>query len=159
MKRAVILFSVLLAAAILLSVCSAALAQMPGAIWTTDTAGTVNRNIYYAKCDVYLNGGPAHRNSPGLPDGAYYYQVTDPSGADLLSTGAIGSRTLTVAGGWVVGLIQLCPYLDTSNPGGEYKVWITAQSDFIAETGPTIRSTPPRPGASNRISARRTTSR
>src|SRR5512132_4095786 len=60
-----------------------------GAIFTTIIDGTaVNHNIYDRKEDVYLNGGP-QPNAPcteaGLPDGDYYFQVTDPSGKVLLS--------------------------------------------------------------------------
>src|SRR5262245_37439426 len=60
-----------------------------GAIFTTDSAGSVNVNIYQFKSDVYLNGGPpAHAPcaAAGLPDGNYYFQVTNPSGTLLLST-------------------------------------------------------------------------
>jgi hypothetical protein len=46
----------------------AANAQISGAIFTTDTLGAVDRNIYYDKGDVYLNGGPAHAGAAGLPD-------------------------------------------------------------------------------------------
>src|SRR5262245_44664955 len=54
-----------------------------GAIFTTIFDGTkVNGNPYDAKEDVYLNGGPQNQKDPGLvPDGNYYFQVTDPSGA------------------------------------------------------------------------------
>ena len=53
-----------------------------GAIYTTIADGTkVNGNIYDAKKFVYLNGGPQNPSNPGLvPDGPYYFQVTDPSG-------------------------------------------------------------------------------
>jgi len=71
-----------------------------GAIFTTDTNGTfVNANVYDDPTDVYLNGGP-RANAPctaaGLPDGDYYFQVTDPSGTVLLSAddGFIESRII-----------------------------------------------------------------
>jgi hypothetical protein len=58
-----------------------------GAIFTTKSDGTtVDQNIYNLRTDVYLNGGPQNQKSAGLPDGTYYFQVTDPSGAVLLST-------------------------------------------------------------------------
>lgn len=61
--------------------------QFFGAIFTSKGDGTsVDQNIYDDKCDVYLNGGPQNANSQGLPDGTYYFQVTDPSGATLLSS-------------------------------------------------------------------------
>src|SRR5438045_7923253 len=57
-----------------------------GAIYTTTFDGqTVNANNYSSKDAVYLSGGPQNTNANGLPDGTYYFQVTDPSGATLLS--------------------------------------------------------------------------
>lgn len=131
---------------------------LPGAIFTTLSDGSqINANIYSAKCDtlgVYLDGGPgpnAPQGAAGLPDGDYYFQVTDPSGKTLLSTDAQSFRRFTVAAGIITsrvtpqaagdhetGLdvdhgaltIELCPFLDTPNPGGEYKVWVTPVADF-----------------------------
>ena len=96
---------------------------LSGAIWTTDKDGNlVNGNIYEHQEDVYLNGGPNNNNHRTLPDGAYYFQVTDPSGAALLT--AEPPRTVTVANG-VFTLVQLAPFANTPNSGGEYKVWLT----------------------------------
>ncbi len=131
-----------------------------GAIFTTDATGTVvNANIYDAKEDVYLNGGPQNRNSAGLsPDGVYYFQVTEPSGNSngvLLSTDPAVCRQLRVTNGVVAGAVpalhpitgqacahpngsfnpangstpvQLMPFSDTGNPGGEYKAWLVAKT-------------------------------
>jgi len=129
MRRLLIVIALPILAAILTSVCASA-DPVPGAIWTTDTEGTVNRNIYYAKCDVYLNGGPPNKNAPGLPDGLYYYQVTDPAGTELLSTEDISLRTVMVTGGWFEVVVQPCPFNDTANPGGEYKVWATRVDNY-----------------------------
>jgi len=130
----------------------AALANVAGAIYTTLIDGSeVNFNIYAAKPDVYLNGGPgkgAGSNAPGLvPDGTYVFMVTDPSGQTLLSTDPAACRQVTVSGGVITGItgtcpapnvphvvgvtpagyatVQLMPYNDTPNNGGEYKAWIT----------------------------------
>ena len=131
---------------------------LPGAIFTTLADGSqVNANIFSAKCDtygVYLDGGPgpnAPQGAAGLPDGDYYFQVTDPSGKTLLSTDPQANRRFTVTGGIITsrvaplaagdhdtGLdvdhgavtVELCPFLDTPNPGGEYKVWVTPVADF-----------------------------
>jgi hypothetical protein len=128
-------------------------ASVNGAIFTTIHDGTtVNGNIYDAKEDVFLNGGPQHNHGAGLePDGLYYFQVTDPSGAQLLSSDDIACRVVVVAGGRVSGVpadvscahttgianaanatlpVQLMPYLDTPNHGGEYKVWLTPVSQY-----------------------------
>jgi hypothetical protein len=108
---------------------------------------------------VYLNGGPQNRNDPGLvPDGHYYFQVTDPSGAVLLSSDDVACRIVVVSGGRIVGVpsddangagnpscyhavgtpnaanggtaVQLFPYNDTPNAGGEYKAWLTQVSSY-----------------------------
>jgi hypothetical protein len=50
--------------------------------------------IYSSKGDVYLNGGPAHTGAASLPDGSYYVQVTDRSGACILGT-SLGSGNET----------------------------------------------------------------
>ena len=132
--------------AVLALVAAMPVTALTGAIWTTDVNGVpVNQNLYALKCDVYLNGGPAG-GGPGLPDGAYFFQVTNPNGALLLSSDPILERAFLVTGGVIstylgtthgwntVGpgqiVIQLCPFLDTDNPGGEYKVWATRQSDY-----------------------------
>jgi hypothetical protein len=123
---------------------------LSGAIFTTDVTGVpVNLNIYAAKEDVYLNGGPginAPDDAAGLPAGTYAFQVTDPSGKTLLSTDAVTCRLFTVDGSGVIqsvapsggcahdtgndaedlGItVQLMPYGDTPNNGGVYKVWVT----------------------------------
>src|SRR5512134_966486 len=119
-----------------------AAAPLPGAIFTTDVGGSVNINIYDSKEAVYLNGGPAHPGAAGLPDGYYYVQVTTPDG-DLLGT-SVGCTTETpvhVTDGEFDEVYQLwaivCKasddtqgYDDTTNPGGEYKVWVSTVGTF-----------------------------
>lgn len=121
---------------------------LKGAIYTTVKDGTVvNQNIYDASSDVYLNGGPQNLNAAGLPDGTYYFQVTDPNGGTLLSTDAAVCRQLSVTGGRVSGAagppckhpigtfnpangvtpVKLAPFSSTPNPGGVYKAWLIAQ--------------------------------
>jgi len=109
----------------------------------------VNLNIYAAKEDVYLNGGPganAPAGAAGLPEGTYSFQVTEPSGKTLLSQDPVSCRQFTVDSSGVIrsvapsgacahttgadgedgGItVQLFPYADTPNNGGEYKVWVT----------------------------------
>lgn len=154
----------LLAGGFLLLACSAyAAPPLPGAIFTTDKTGSVvNGNTkYLSKCDdggVYLDGGPgpnAPRQAASLPDGDYYFQITDPSGKVLLSTDPVKDRCITVSGGVIIGncptgthetyvdqdhgssgarTVELCappnvPFLDTPNNGGVYKVWVTPVGD------------------------------
>src|SRR5215213_705934 len=82
-----------------------------GAIYTSTFDGTiVNQNRYDDKMLVYLDGGPQNQNGSGIPDGTYYFQVTDPSGATLLSSDNAVCRQLTVAGGVVSGAAGSCPH-------------------------------------------------
>jgi hypothetical protein len=125
-----------------LSVTGTALAApLAGAIFTTDSTCTgVNLNIYGDKDAVYLDGGPAHPGAAGLPDGSYYVQVTEPDGTVL---GTSLTAVVTVSGGEFVNCYQLSAivlsassgftvagYDDTTNPGGEYKVWVSTVSTF-----------------------------
>jgi HYR domain/SdrD B-like domain len=125
---------------------SASADQFSGAIYTSTATGTtVNQNVYDDRCNVYLNGGPQNQNGNGLPDGTYYFEVTDPSGATLLSTDNAVNRQLNVIGGVVAGTagthpngtfnpasgstaVQLCPFDYTPNAGGEYKVALIRQT-------------------------------
>jgi hypothetical protein len=133
-----------------------ALAHAPsGAIFTTVVDGSeVNFNIYQAKEDVYLDGGPgpgAPQGAAGLDDGTYVFQVTDPSGKKLLSQDAAKCREFVVTNAVITSVVatgcqhqtgvdidhnaatvQLVPYADTPNPGGEYKAWVVRRDDFLA---------------------------
>jgi hypothetical protein len=131
------------------------------AIYTTDITGTVvNQNIYTLSTDVYLSGGPQNKNSSGLADGTYYFQVTDPSGGTLLSTDIALCRQLLVSGGRVSGAagpackhtngtfdpadgtlpVQLFPFNPTANAGNQYKAWLIAQTPntSVSPTDPTV---------------------
>ncbi|HTA66889.1 MAG TPA: hypothetical protein VK776_01375 [Bryobacteraceae bacterium] len=153
-----------LTCALLLSGVSSLTAGLSGAIFTTNSSGTVvNGNQYDSPCSVYLNGGPgphAPAHAAGLPDGDYYFQVTDPSGATLLSTDIVFNRSFHVTGGIIVtytgsgGPVHVtgpnqndpggvtirlanlsCPsdFLPTSNNGGAYKVWVTPVTSFVGD--------------------------
>ena len=124
-------------------------AGITGAIWTTNSTGTVvNQNIYGDKGDVYLNGGPTHSGAPGLPGGYYYVQVTTPNGTTVL--GKSNTAVAQVSGGNFFQLYQLVDILytsssgftikgydDTTNQGGEYKVWVSQNSAFPANESKT----------------------
>jgi len=128
-----------------------AAAQLTGAVWTTLADGSAaDHNVYAAKEDVYLNGGPNLLTGAGwIPSGDYYFQVTDPPGHTLLSTDLIGSRRFNVAPNGIITytpelgcpphitgtdpqtgstIIQLMPYLNS--PNGEYKMWVTRVADY-----------------------------
>jgi hypothetical protein len=101
---------------------SAHAGQLSGAIFTTTVDGDiVNENVHYdAKTDVYLDGGPgpnAPASAAGLPEGDYYFQVTDPSGKDLLSSDHISCRKVHVNAAGVIDFVF---------PGTNY-VWHAGQ--------------------------------
>ena len=95
-----------LTGALILSGISSLEAGVSGAIFTTNSNGTVvNGNQYDSPCSVYLDGGPglhAPVTAAGLPDGDYYFQVTDPSGKTLLSTDPVSNRRFSISGGVIV---------------------------------------------------------
>jgi hypothetical protein len=154
MKRLAAALGVAVAA--LFALPAAASAQAPsGAIFTTLADGSeVNTNLFAAKTDVYLDGGPgpgAPQTAAGLDDGRYVFQVTDPSGKTLLSQDAAQCRQFDVANGIITAYvivagctphvtgtdidhgavtIQLMPFADTPNHGGVYKVWAELVSNF-----------------------------
>jgi hypothetical protein len=157
MRRTHIPWLIVAAAAALplaLSVSTAKADAPSGAIFTTVADGSeVNFNIYPSKEAVYLDGGPgpgAPQTAAGLDDGTYFFQVTDPSGKTLLSTDPVSCRQFVVTNGIITSVapsgacahntgidvdhgaltVQLIPYNDTPNPGGEYKVWVTMVSDY-----------------------------
>jgi hypothetical protein len=91
-RLSLIVFATLLAGAAMTSV--GLMAPLPGAVFTTDVnCNGTDLNIYGSKADVYIDGGPAHVGSAGLPQGEYYVQVTEPDGT-LLGT-SIGTTDET----------------------------------------------------------------
>jgi hypothetical protein len=141
MRKYLLALSVLVVALAIPGVASAA--PLSGAVFTTDsTCSGVDLNIYQSKDDVYFDGGPAHPGAAGLPDGHYYIQVTEPNGTLLGSSVGSGTETpIHVVGGEPVDCYQLSSILikasdgtqgydDTSNAGGEYKMWISTSPSF-----------------------------
>lgn len=157
----------LLSQIMLFSLATSAHAAVSGAIFTTTSTGTVvNANHFTSKCAVNLDGGPgphAPAKAAGMPDGEYFFQVTDPNGQTLLSTDPVSNRRFRITGGVVTAFtgvggpahptgidqdhassgaitIQLanvsCPtdFLDTTNNGGVYKVWATPVANFLGNT-------------------------
>lgn len=122
-----------------------------GQAFTTSRFGTLAPgNLFPRSAAVYLAGGPgpgAPCNAPGLTDGLYYFQVTDPAGSVLLSLDkSIEQRLFAVTGGVIsnflgaghnvlgVGpcessIIQLMPFKPVP-VGDEYRVWITRVEDY-----------------------------
>jgi len=123
-----------------------AAAPLPGAIFTTDASCSgVDLNIYASKLDVFVNGGPAHPGAANLPAGSYFMRVTEPNGALLGNPPLDGSGNpvamVTVGSSGFAQCYNLSAsvvkqsdgsvgYDDTTNAGGEYKVWISTTADF-----------------------------
>jgi hypothetical protein len=154
--------------AMLFAAATHAAPPLPGAVFTTNQNGSlVNGNTTFtAKCGdtgVYLDGGPgvnAPARAAGLPDGDYYFQVTDASGKLLLSTDPVRDRCISVADGLVIGncptgthqtftdqdwgsvgarTVELCaagvPFLTTPHADGVYKLWVTPAADGTLQGG------------------------
>lgn len=139
--------------------------RLSGAIFTTNEEGTrVNQNHFECQTEVYLDGGPpenAPSHAAALPEGCYYFQVTDPSGKELLSSDDIECRDFCINEFGVIydydpddncaqphdtGIdvdheelgaitVQLAPFDETPNPGNEYKVWVTREEDYSPGEG------------------------
>ena len=78
-----------------------ALAQFPGAVTTTTESG-VAQTVFDSKSDVFFTAGPTATPCAAtqfVNDGQYYFQVTDLSGANLLSSDPASERLVTVHGG------------------------------------------------------------
>ncbi len=126
--------------------CGNIFANLTGAIFSTNDSCTgVDINIYNNKDAVYIDGGPAHPGAAGLPDGSYCVRVTEPDGT-VLGTSAEGA--VTVSGGEFVQCYQLSAILtkasdgspgydDTTNAGGEYKVWVSTDCTFVESNSKT----------------------
>jgi hypothetical protein len=119
-------------------------ANLAGTVFVSTSDGTpVKNGAFGLLADVYIDG-------LGLPDGFYYFQVTDQSGKTLLSTDTANCRLLVVANGRVSGAapgaglcthvngtinssngtrpVQLNPFSVTPNKSGAYKVWVIPQN-------------------------------
>ena len=130
--------------------------EQDSAVFTTTADGNaVDANIYGAKGDVYLDGGPGNHapaHAAALDPGDYYFQVTDPAGKVLLSSDDVACRQFTIgADGFITAVgggacahatgtdsdhgaltVQLMPFDDTPNNGGEYKAWVIGVDHYDA---------------------------
>ena len=159
--RAVIITAV--AVAMLASMTGSVVAAppLPGAVFTTNAGCTgVNINIFAAKGDVYLDGGPAHTGSAGLPDGSYFVKVTTPAGVNLGVPASLVVPQVSVVGGEFASCYQLSSILvsattaapgydTTTNAGGEYKVWLSTVSTFDNSSTKTDNFKVKEPGPEN----------
>jgi hypothetical protein len=144
--------SLIIAVAMALLITIAVQAAGPtGAIFTTTPNGSiVNENVRYnQKIDVYLDGGPgpnAPMTAAGLDNGLYVFQVTDPSGKNLLSMDPSKCRVFLVESGVITKLVKpsdfdlygLAEMSDTYQVGGKsYACHIQDSPDGVA--GPSGR--------------------
>jgi hypothetical protein len=120
---------------------------LPGAIFTTNaTCNGTNINIFGSKNAVYLDGGPASPGAAGLPNGYYYVKVTAPDGT-LLGTSGVNTP-VHVTNGEFDTCYQLWSIVtkasdastgfdNTTNAGGEYKVWVSMVPTFDNDSSKT----------------------
>ena len=82
--------------------CSAvSLAQLTGNVTTVNESGTA-QDVFSSKSDVFFTAGPTATPcafTQFISDGRYYFQVTDLTGAHLLSTDPLAERIVTVRNG------------------------------------------------------------
>jgi len=137
-------------AVVLSAAASIAAPQLVAELNVTDSRGVAQEGRRFSHGgDVFLDGALL---SPGgapavLADGEYVFQVTDASGAWLLSRDRIAQRRVVVHDGVVMralGLahatrdlgpgrgiaVGLAPFDSTMAPGGELRVWLTRVEDF-----------------------------
>ena len=130
MRARFIVGFVAVAAMVLVSALPAG-ASLPGAIFTTsgDCSG-VNVNLFDAKGDVFLDGGPKGPSGSGLVDGSYFMKVTAPNGTVLGQS--VGAAIHVTNGEFdeCYSLFDLTSFADTPNAGGEYKVWVSPDPSF-----------------------------
>ena len=126
--------------------------RVSGAVFTSEAPTVdpkvctgVDINIYALKDEVFIDGGPTKVGAAGLPSGDFYVQVTEPNGT-LLGTSIGGASGDTPVNVNLMGEFSDCfalsdilvtasdsmvaGYDDTSNPGCEYKVWVSQNMDF-----------------------------
>jgi hypothetical protein len=78
-----------------------ALAQVSGVVTTVTSAG-VPQDLFTDKGDVFFTAGPTATPcafTRFVPDGRYYFQVTDITGQDLLSSDPAAERVVTIRNG------------------------------------------------------------
>ena len=115
--------------------------------------------IFEDGCDAYLVAR-GQDSPPGLPDGDYFFQVTDVSGEALLSSDEVRFRQFRVADGAIEGVsgqgnhaagidsasggatVQLCPFGESPDSSGMYQVWVTRVEDFQGDVEAVESSAP-----------------
>ncbi|HVE66475.1 MAG TPA: SdrD B-like domain-containing protein [Thermoanaerobaculia bacterium] len=153
-----------LSTVILLSFGAPLHAQVTGSVTTVNGSGG-SQDLFRSIEELFLAGGPTTEPCSAwdsLSDGLYYFQVTDPTGVDLLSTDPVEERAFRVRGGVIASYegtthalggvnacgslsIGLMPFAAAGSrcPGG-YLVWVTpaaafegdpAQVDFVCGDG------------------------
>ena len=128
---------------------AAAPGQPAGSIQTVDPSAA-SQDLFSNKTDVFLAVGSTAtpcRASESLADGDYYFQVTDATGAHLLSTDPVSERQVTVTNGVIAAYdgtthttggptacgsvtVALSPYDDAGDRKVAYVVWMTPVGSF-----------------------------
>ncbi|HEY3172875.1 MAG TPA: SdrD B-like domain-containing protein, partial [Thermoanaerobaculia bacterium] len=137
-------------AAIALMLCSlGALGQVSGIVTTVGSSATAQA-VFSDKEDVFFTAGPTTTGcafTQFVPDGRYYFQVTDLSGTRLLSSDPVAERLVTIRNGVLASYngtthatdaqgpcgalaVGLAPFRDAGNLDASYLLWLTPVSRF-----------------------------
>jgi len=129
----------------------AAAVPISGSIATVASGSpSAPQQIFGRRQDVFLAGGPVSTPclfAEYLPDGKYYFQVTDPSGTQLLSTDPVSERGVTVKAGVIASYdgathaadgktacgslaVNLMPFADAGSQKAAYVAWLTPAANF-----------------------------
>lgn len=124
-------------------------AQLAGTVTTVSAEG-VPQDAFDSLEAVFLGAGPTQEPCPAssyLSDGLYYFQVTDPTGLELLSTDVVSERAVMVRGGVIASYegtthvtggvnacgsraVSLMPYASAARCSTAYLVWMTPAGAF-----------------------------
>lgn len=140
-----------------------AAASVPGSVLVVDRFGNHAPGNAFERIDgVYMTSGrDLGCAGPGLPDGDYYFLITDPAGTVELTPEPLVERSVRVVGGQIVAYLgrmrragflgpcgalhlRLSPFLPTPYPGGEYRIWLTRVEDYGLPNNPMFGFDPAR---------------
>jgi hypothetical protein len=146
MKSALFGLSTMLA---VLCLAAPANAQLAGSVTTVNADGAP-QDTFDSLEAVFLGAGPVEPPCPAssyLSDGLYYFQVTDPTGVELLSTDPVSERAVMVRGGVISSYegtthatggvnacgsraVSLMPFQSAARCSTAYLVWMTPAGSF-----------------------------
>jgi len=140
----------------LLAACVTAASSLAsgGSVFLLDRFGNHREgNAFHRISAVFFAGGPGLTcGAPGLADGDYFFEITDPAGTVLLSPDPVSERRVRVIGGVIAQYLGTTHVVSTAGPCGgiyvhvsptlaspypvsEYKLWLTRVENYDALGG------------------------